>query len=111
MINMYNFDLLNEEEIVKIFDELLIKQGDRQKMISAVLTNKRLLFFEFVNDDYIETLRTARGMSFIRNKDVSYIIDLKNIESIVEEEYYVINLKDNISFEFDDKELFELLSK
>ena len=39
---MYNFDLLNEEEIVKIFDELLIKQGDRQKMISAVLTNKRL---------------------------------------------------------------------
>lgn len=51
---MYNFDLLNEEEIVKIFDELLIKQGDRQKMISAVLTNKRLLFFEFVNDDYIE---------------------------------------------------------
>ena len=50
-------------------------------------------------------------MSFIRNKEVSYIIDLKNIESIVEEEYYVINLKDNISFEFDDKELFELLSK
>ena len=108
---MYNFDLLNKEEIVKIFDELLIKQGDKQKIISAILTNKRLLFFEFVSDDYIETLRTARGMSFIRNKEVSYVIDLKDIETIVEEEYYVINLKDNISFEFDDKQLFELLSK
>lgn len=108
---MYNFDLLNEEEIVRIFDELLIKQADKQKIISAVLTNKRLLFFEFVNNDYIETLRTARGMSFIRDKEVSYILDLNDIESIVVEEYYVINLKDNISFEFDDKELFKLLSK
>lgn len=51
-------------------------------------------------------------MSFINEiKKYHILIDLKNIESIVEEEYYVINLKDNISFEFDDKELFELLSK
>lgn len=108
---MYNFDLFTEEEIVRIFDELLIKQGDKQKMISAVLTNKRLLFFEFINDDYIETLRTTRGMCFVKNKEISYIIELENVESIEEDEYYIINLKNNISFEFENEELFNLLNK
>ena len=108
---MYNFNLYDDENVVKIFDEVLIRQNDKQRITSIVLTNKRLLFYDFVNSDPAETLRTARGMYGIRTKEVSYIIDLNNIESIEKGKYYLINLKDNISFEFDSEELYNLLSK
>lgn len=103
---MYHFTLLDEEEIIKIFDELMIRQGDKQKLISAILTNKRLLLFEFVDSDPIETLRTARGVSPIRNKEVSYIINLDSIESIRKDDYYLVTLKDNVNFEFNSEELY-----
>ncbi|HIT22361.1 MAG TPA: hypothetical protein IAB56_05295 [Candidatus Scybalousia intestinigallinarum] len=106
---MYNFNLLVGEKIVKIFDRLLIRQSDKQKILSAVLTNKRLLFFEFVNSNPAETLRTARGVSFIGSKDVIYEISLNTIESVEKDEYYLINLKNSVSFEFEDEELYELL--
>lgn len=109
---MYSFELMEKEEIIKIIDEFLIKQNDKQRIISAILTDKRLLFLDYVNNtDYMETLRTARGMDYLRNKEVIYIINLDDIVSVYEDEYFVIKLKDNITFEFEDKELFELLNK
>lgn len=108
---MYNFNLLEQEEIVRIFDEIQIRQNDMQKKISVVLTTKRLLFFDFENNDPAETLRVSRGAHYIRNKEVSYIIDLDSIKSISKNDYYIVNVEDNISFEFDNKELYDLLNR
>lgn len=42
---MYKYTLNDNEDIIKIFDNLYIKQGRNEKTTSAILTNQRLLFF------------------------------------------------------------------
>jgi len=106
---MNNFNLMEDEQLVEIFEEVLIKQGTNEKITTIALTNKRLLFLEYITNDGLEALRITKRISFIRYKEVYYTINLDNIELITEEEYYKIILKNNTSFEFNNKELYGLL--
>lgn len=108
---MYNFNLLNSEEIIEIFDNVWIRQGDNEKQTTIALTNQRLLFLEFPKDDPNEVLRIARGIDYLRYKEVYYVIELIDIKEINYDENYSIILNDNTSFEFDNSKLFELLKK
>ncbi len=41
---MYDFNLINGEEVIKIFDNVWVKQGNNEKNTTIALTNQRLLF-------------------------------------------------------------------
>ena len=54
---MYKYTLNDNEDIIKIFDNLYIKQGNNEKITSTILTNQRLLFLDYIvlnNNSIIE---------------------------------------------------------
>ena len=54
---MYKYILNDNEDIIKIFDNLYIKQGNNEKTTSTILTNQRLLFLDYIvlnNNSIIE---------------------------------------------------------
>ena len=106
---MYNFNLLPNEELIKVFDNISIKQEENEKNTTIALTNKRLLFLDYLTEnDYSEVLRISKGIDYLKYKEVYFEINLKNITNIKEEKLYIL-LYDDKSFEFDNKELFLLL--
>lgn len=108
---MYNFNLIKGEEVIEIFDNIWVKQGKNEKNTTIALTNKRMLFLEYVNDDPNEVLRISRGLSYPRYKEVYYQVELSNVREINENENYSVILNDGVSFEFADDKLFSLLKK
>ena len=44
---MYSLELMNNEEVIRIFDEIFVKQNKNEKITTIVLTNKRLLFLDY----------------------------------------------------------------
>lgn len=107
---MYNFNFIEDEKLINIFDEILIKQEKNEKITTIALTDKRLLFLDYITNDGYEALRIAKGINFVKYKDVYYEIDLSNIKSISDkDEYYLITLKDNTSFEFNNINLYKML--
>ena len=76
---MYKYTLNDNEDIIKIFDNLYIKQGNNEKITSAILTNQRLLFLDYiVQNEGLEVLRIARGSQAIQYKEVYYQIMLND---------------------------------
>lgn len=106
---MYNFNLEKNEELFGVFDDVLVRQNDKQKIISVALTNKRVLFLDFVNEEPNETLRVTRATNYIRQKEVFYFLNLDEIKSVSEDELFQIITKDNKVIEFDNKDLFKQL--
>lgn len=107
---MYNFELIDNEEVIKIFDEIFLKQEENEKITTIILTNKRLLFLDYlVLNEGLEVLRIAKGADYIKYKDVYYQIDLNDIVNIISSEYYQVILKNKMSFEFENEELYNLL--
>ena len=109
---MYNFDFLKNEELIEIFEDVWIVQGNNEKCMTIALTNQRLLFLDYDKFDPREDLRIGRGVDYLRAKEVYYSIDLKNIKNIIDynNNYYSINFRDDSkSIDFDDKQLFKLL--
>lgn len=109
---MYNFNFIDGEKLIDIFDDVLVKQGDNEKIITIALTDKRLLFLDYINtNDGLDVLRIAKGINYARYKDVYYQIDLNNIDSVDEDENYIVILKDKTVFEFNNEKLYKLLLK
>ena len=106
---MYNFNFIENEELIEVFDEVYIRQNDNENVTTIALTNKRLLFLEYITNDGMEALRITNKMNLIRSKDVYYSIDLDKIEKVYEDKYFIIKLKDNSLIEFNESKLFELL--
>lgn len=106
---MYNFNFIENEELIEIFDEVLVRQNENEKITTIALTNKRLLFLDYITNDGLEALRITNKLNLVRSKEVYYTINLDNIESVTKDEYYRIKLKDNTEFEFNNQELYELL--
>ena len=106
---MYNFNFIENEELIDVFDEVLVKQNDNEKITTIALTNKRLLFLDYITNDGLEALRITNKMNLVRSKEVYYMIDLDEIEKVYEDEYFIIKLKDNKLIEFNELKLFELL--
>lgn len=64
---MYNFNLNKDEEIIKVFNDVLIRQEGNEKVTTIALTNKRVLFLDYlIENEGLEVLRIARGMNYIK---------------------------------------------
>lgn len=106
---MYNFDFLEGEELIEIFDEVWVSQNNKEKNTSIALTNKRMLFMDYDKFNPKETLRIAEGVDYMRTKEVYYKINIQDISSLKKEGNYIMQLNNQISFEFDNDKLFEIL--
>ena len=107
---MYNLNLEDNEELIEIFENEYVKQGKNEKNTTIAITNKRLLFLDYMKDDPDEVLRIARGVDYIRYKEIYYQIRLSEIEKILKKELYSVVLKDGNEFEFEDDKLFNLIN-
>lgn len=108
---MYNFNLMEDEILINVFDDILIKQEENEKTTTIALTDKRLLFLDYIiTNDGLETLRIVKGLNYIRSKDVYYQINLNDIDIITHDKYYKVTLKNKTTFEFNNNELFNLLN-
>jgi len=106
---MYNFNFIENEELIEIFDEVLVRQNENENITTIALTNKRLLFLDYITNDGLEVLRITNKMNLLRTKEVYYQIKLEDIKSVQDGEYYQVILKDDIEFEFNNQELYKLL--
>ena len=106
---MYNFNFIENEELREVFNEVYVRQNNNEKITTIVLTNKRLLFLDYITDDELEVLRITNKMNLVRTKEVYYQLNLEDIKLLSEKEDYIIVLKDGTEFEFNNQELYELL--
>ena len=81
-----------------------------QRLFQRTSFNKRILFLEYlIENEGSEILRITKGVNYIKHKEVYYQINLNEIENITNGKYYQVVLKNDMSFEFDDEELYNLL--
>lgn len=106
---MYNLNFIENEDLRELFDEVYIRQNNNEKITTIALTNKRLLFLDYIINDGLEALRITNKMNLVRNKEIYYQINLEDIKSLSKTEYYNVVLKDGIEFEFNNQKLYELL--
>ena len=104
---MYNFGLTKEESIVAIFDDVLIKY-DKEIVCSVAITNKRILFLDYLNDEFMDNLNGAHASSNIKYKEVFLYKDIKDIKSISTNK---IIFKDSSIIEIDNKDFFKALKE
>lgn len=107
---MYNLNLENSEKLIEIFENEYVKQGDNEKNTTIAVTDKRLLFLDYMKDDPDEVLRIARGVDYIRYKEIYYQIRLSEIEKILKKDLYSVLLKNGNEFEIEDDKLFNLIN-
>ena len=94
---MYNFNLMKNENIIKIFDEVFIRRGENEKITTIALTNKRLLFLEYITqNEGLELLRVARGADYMRYKEVYYQVELNDVKSVNKDKIYKIEIRLNL---------------
>lgn len=108
---MYNFGLIDDEKVIEVFDDIWVREGNNEKNTTIALTNKRLLFMAYDKYDSNEVMRIARGVDYMRFKEVYYKINIADISSIETKENYVLHLKDNTELEFDNDNLFKLMTE
>ncbi len=93
---IYNFNKLDNEEILLISDESILKKDDKDITISTIVTNKRLILLDYPekSNNYEEAMRTSRGTDYIKQKEPILIVDLEDIKEIGKEDNfdkYVLN--------------------
>ncbi len=93
---MYNFKKIKNEKIEKIEDDCVLLFNNKERSISAILTNKRLILLDYPDGtDYQETLRISNGVNYMRNKEEFYSININDILNAENDKYI---LKDNNYF-------------
>ena len=48
---MYNFNFLDDEELIDVFDDTWVGQDENEKTTTIALTNQRLLFLDCDNEE------------------------------------------------------------
>ena len=89
---MYNFKKLKNETIELIEDNCLLLYDGKEREISVILTNKRLILLDYPDGtDYQETLRISKGVNYLRNKEEIFSIEISKIDNIRKNKYVLKN--------------------
>ena len=107
---MYNFELINGEEIKLIDDDVLIYKDN--KLYTFIITNKRLLVLDYPSGLYnsMEDLRISGKMNYIRTKEIIFEKNLDDIKFLSKESVKIkICFMDNSFIEFKNDDIYELL--
>lgn len=109
---MYNLNLSKNEKLIQIFDNILITNNIEEKTTTIAITNKRLLFLDYLNtNDALDALRITNKLNTIRYKDIYYELNLSDIKLIKQSNYYTISKNNEPIFNFYNKEIYNLLNQ
>jgi hypothetical protein len=97
---MYEFDKLDGETIKLITDEVYITIDDEKKLVSGIVTNKRLILLDYLEgyNNYEEAMRTGLNLGTVKKKYPILLIDNKDIKEIKETKYYDKYILNNGSY-------------
>ena len=110
---MYEFKKLDGEEIVLISDDSILKVDGNDKNISTILTNQRLLLFDYPSsvNNYQEAMKVGRGADYIKQKELILDVYISDIVSITLEDGYDKYLLENTNyFYLKDIQIFQKIS-
>ena len=111
-LNMYNLNLSKNEKLIQIFDNILITNDIEEKTTTIAITNKRLLFLDYLNtNDALDALRITNKLNTIRYKDIYYELNLSDIKLTKQSNYYTIFKNNEPIFNFYNKEIYNLLNQ
>ncbi len=105
---MYEFDKLDGETIKLITDDTYLLVDDQKKLISAIVTNKRLILLDYLEgyNNYEEAMRTGLNMGAVKKKYPILILNNEDIDYIKETKYYdKYVLKNKSYFNIESKEI------
>ena len=84
---MYNFEKMEHEIIDLIEDDCILLCDGTEKNISVILTNFRLILFDYPSDDYREVMRISRGMNYLKSKEPFLSINLEDLVKVEQRGY------------------------
>lgn len=107
---MFDFKLLEKEEVEIVSDHTLIKYHDSVQKVSTVITNKRLLILDYPKD--VESFRFGKEVPSPMKKEILFETELENIISIQKEsDFDKYILKDTNYFYLNDDTVTNYLLK
>ena len=97
---MYEFDKLNGETIKLITDEVYITINDEKKLVSGIVTNKRLILLDYLEgyNNYEEAMRTGLNLGTVKKKYPILLMDNDDLKEIKETKYYDKYILNNGSY-------------
>lgn len=108
---MYNYSLLNNEKIIKIYDDILLKTGNDILDVSVIITNIRFIILSIPKNK--EAFRVGRMLidkpiskEIIFETDINNIIDIRK-----EDEYYKYILLNSNYFLLNTDEIYKLINQ
>lgn len=109
---MYDFKMLDNEEIVLIDDYVLVKNNS--EYLTFIITNKRLLALDYPSSVFNarEDLRISGKMNYIKMKELildKKITEIKNIEE--NSEYSKITFENDTYIEIKSKDITNKLKE
>ncbi len=109
---MNNYNFLDGEELYLDIDNILVKNNNVSRLVTVVLTNKRIMLMDYINlVDGMEVLRIAKGMDYLRTRDVIYEIGINNISLEEREDSYYLLKDKRVEFSFYNQELYDNIRK
>ena len=96
-VSMKNFKLKENEEILKIAENILVKANENNFTLTMFLTNKRLILFKDINNELeYNAFLKARNVAIPANNEVVFDIDLTEIKEFsYQDDVNYITFKDN----------------
>lgn len=106
---MYNYELLENEKIIKIFDDVLLKTGNDILNVSVIITNMRFIILGIPDD--IESFRVGRMIiDKPISKEIKFETNINNIIAIKRKEnYYKYILSDTNYFLLNTDEIYKFI--
>ena len=105
---MYNIELKSNEQIIEIFDDILLKTGNDNINVSVILTNIRFIILSIPKDK--ESFRVGRVINNPNYKEIIFETDINNIIDIEkEDDYYKYILKDTNYFYLNSNKIYNFL--
>ena len=109
---MYNFKLLNGEEIRKIIDDVLVYPDN--KLCTFIITSVRLLVLDYPSSFHnsMEDLRISGKVNYVRMKEIIFECQNNAIKSVIKNKNkYIIKILDHSFIETDNRDVYEELKK
>lgn len=107
---MYNYELKENEKIIKIFDDILLKTGNDNIDVSIIITNIRFIILSIPKDT--ESFRVGRVINNPNYKEIIFETDINNIIDIEKEDnYYKYILKDTNYFYLNSNKIYNFINQ
>lgn len=107
---MYDYSLNENEEVLLISDNSLLKKGKLTAQVTTIITNQRFLILELPKD--LEGFRFGRSIKQPIKKEVILDIPIKSVLEIIKEKEYVKYVLESTNyFYLNDELVYEYMLK